>query len=191
MEAVKYFDWSLDPLGTSRKNIGEPSYRDGVRIDAWRFKSCEHFHLKGGELWVDAEGVGDFSSVTFGAFELPFFLPSLASSISAVVGDQVQWVPVRVRNTGEKLYILNALREIKCIDESRSVFEKWKPGNSGRPDKVGQYKWIADLAIDDSMIGNSDVFRPWGWRMALIVSRRVKLIAEAAGVASASFTAVA
>ena len=188
---MKYFDWSPDTLESSRKNISEPSYRDGMRIDAWRFKSCEHFNLDGDELWVDAEGVGDSSSVIFGAFELPFFLPSLASSISAVVGDQVQWVAVRVRSTGEKLYILNALREIKCIDESRSVFEKWEHGNSGRPDKVGQYKWMADLAIDDSMVGNSDVFRPWGWRMPLIVSQRVKLIAEAAGVASASFTAVA
>lgn len=186
---MRFFDWCLSSSGSPSVLLREPMLRSGKVIDAWHFKSCQEFHSDD-ELVVEAEGRNEFENMMFGAFELPYVSTRLAALLSSIVGAQVQWVPVRVKNSDQKLYLLNALREIRCIDEDRSYFEKWQPGNTARPDKAGQYKWFADLMVDESRIPEVDIFRPWGWHMALIVSSRVMHAAETVGVPGTTFVAV-
>lgn len=187
METLKYFDWTFDPTCVHDLFLGEPELPSGEIVDAWRLKQCEPFVFNGEELRVHADKIGSMSNICFGAFDLPYVTPALANALSSLAGDDIQWVPVRVIETGIKLYILNALREVSCVDEFRSTFTKWVPENMERPDKVGQYRSFGKLCIDSNLVGGFEVFRPWGWRVVLIVSDRARKVAESIGVKGSIF----
>jgi hypothetical protein len=190
MEAMNYFDWTFNSESVPDLFLGEPRLPSGDVVDAWKFKQCERLAFEADELSVHADRLASMSNMCFGAFDLPYATPALANALSHVTEGQVQWIPVRVQETGTKLYLLNALREVACIDERRSKFSKWEPGNTSRPDKAGQYKAVSSLYVEPRCIDNVDVLRPWGWRVVLVVSERVKRVAESLGVEGTTFLPV-
>ncbi|AKJ06375.1 Hypothetical protein AA314_08001 [Archangium gephyra] len=91
----------------------------------------------------------------------------------------------------EPYFILNALRIIRCIDDARcEEVRYWRP-EDGDPDKVGQYRVVAGMRIDPSKVGDSHIFRPWGWTVALLVSERLKQVMEEEGITGTKFVEVA
>jgi hypothetical protein len=67
---------------------------------------------------------------------------------------------------------LNVLTSCDCIDEARTVGDKWTMA-SGRPDKVGMYRMIVNLFIDPDRVGGAQILRIRNWATPLIVSERV------------------
>lgn len=138
---------------------------------------------------------------------VPLHLPGIALDYSeAIVGvlsqrlfalwqrlgiqDEVQLIPARVEGQAEQFFLLNTLRIIRCVDESRCAeVTFWEP-DDGYPEKVGQYRSVMGLKIDPTAVGTAQVFRPWGWKVALIVSERVKQAMEAEGLTGARFVEV-
>jgi len=59
--------------------------------------------------------------------------------------------------------VANVLPCVDCIDESRTVGEKWTESD-GRPDKVGMYRTIVYLFVDPTRIAH-DIFRVQGWKI--------------------------
>jgi hypothetical protein len=104
-------------------------------------------------------------------------------------GSQIQLIPAKVEVSGDEIFIVNALRELKCIDEKRSRYTKFED-NGIRPDKIGQYSGFSELRVDAGMCDGLDIFRPWGWHQALIVSERVREAAERLGVEATIFRSV-
>ncbi|REG27694.1 hypothetical protein ATI61_10929 [Archangium gephyra] len=103
---------------------------------------------------------------------------------------EVQFIPVEVEGQTEPWFILNALRIIRCIDDARcEEVLYWQPEDN-RPDKVGQYRDVAGLRVDPTKIGDAHIFRPWGWKVVLIVSEYVKQAMEAEGLTGAKFLEV-
>ncbi|WPB76327.1 hypothetical protein KYC5002_46005 [Archangium violaceum] len=103
---------------------------------------------------------------------------------------EVQFIPVEVEGQTEPWFILNALRIIRCIDDSRcEEVLYWQPEDN-RPDKVGQYRDVAGLRVDREKIGDAHIFRPWGWKVVLIVSEYVKTAMAAEGVTGIKFVEV-
>ncbi len=65
----------------------------------------------------------------------------------------------------------------------------WKPEDN-RPDKLGQYRAVYGLRIDPTKVGDARIFRPWGWRVALIISEDLKQAMEAEGLSGTRFVEV-
>ncbi len=103
---------------------------------------------------------------------------------------EVQFIPVDVEGQTQPWFILNALRVIRCIDDARcEEVLYWLPEDN-RPDKEGQYRNVAGLKVDPEKIGDAHIFRPWGWKVVLIVSEHVKSALEAEGITGIKFLEV-
>jgi hypothetical protein len=132
---------------------------------------------------VDVEVMPDSGvpfDFTLAAFDVPVVSSRMAATISELVGEDVQMIAVSIPGHNSGYSILNALRLIPCLDESKSKFTKWK-ASDGRPDKVGQYRMVVQLFIDPMRAGNAHVFRIAGWDVPLIVSESVKHAVEEEG----------
>lgn len=55
---------------------------------------------------------------------------------------------------------------------------------------MSPYRQIYGLKIDPAAVGGANIFRPWGWTRALIVSERVKQAMEEEGMLGAKFIEV-
>jgi hypothetical protein len=175
-----YFDWTFREDATDRRQLAEPKLKSGAVVDAWRFKACERMLLPE-PLVASIIERGSGAELEFGAFELPIVGRKLGMELERRFGDQVQLLPIEIEHTRELKFVLNALISLNCINEERSEFTKWEIGNDMRPDKVGQYRSISSLWISADRCNNKDFIRPWGWRVALIVSDVVvNLVSEIA-----------
>jgi len=104
-----------------------------------------------------------------------------------VAGADIQCIPVTIGGQSG-IMVLNALRLIRCVDEQRSVFEKFTIDDPVRPDKAGQYRYFDKLVLDRRAIPpDAHFFRIDGWRIALIVSEVVKNAMERVGCYGAEF----
>jgi uncharacterized protein DUF1629 len=103
---------------------------------------------------------------------------------------EVQFIPVEVEGQTEPYFILNALQVIRCIDDARcEEVLYWLPEDN-RPDVVGQYRNVVGLKVDPSKIGDTNIFRPWGWEVVLIVSERIKRAMDEEGITGTKFLEV-
>ncbi|WP_002625560.1 imm11 family protein [Cystobacter fuscus] len=104
---------------------------------------------------------------------------------------EVQFIPVEVEGQTEPWFILNALQIIRCIDDARcEEVLHWLPEDN-RPDKEpGEYRNVSGLKIDPEKIGEAHIFRPWGWKVILIVSEHVKRALEEEGITGTKFIEV-
>jgi hypothetical protein len=57
----------------------------------------------------------------------------------------------------------------------------------GVPELVGKYQKVMGLKVDPARMGDVSICRPWGWTGAIIVTERVKLAMESAGVIGTDF----
>jgi len=97
---------------------------------------------------------------------------------------------VRVEGQEAPYFILNALRILRCIDDARCKrVEYWKPEDN-RPDKLGEYKVVSGLRVDPAKVGDARIFRPWGWRVALILSEDLKEALAAENITGTRFVEV-
>ena len=187
---MNYFNWTFDPGCNDVWFLDEPVMAPGTVVKSWAFKRCKPFPIPTEELRVPITKPGAMADAAFGAFDLLYLSPRMASALEAVAASDIQFVRVVADPSLEELFIANAVREITCIDEKRSTFTKWAVGNDVRPDKAGQYRNFVDLRIDPSLTEGADIFRPWGWHVALIVSERVKNAVEAVGARGTVFQSV-
>jgi hypothetical protein len=65
----------------------------------------------------------------------------------------------------------------------------WGPEDD-EPDRIGEYQNVRGLKVDSEKIGDAHIFRPWGWKVVLIVSEHVKSAMEAEGITGAKFLEV-
>jgi hypothetical protein len=147
--------------------LGEPLGPDGSEIDARRFTESEPFGPVAQPLVLPIAQAGRAARLTFAAFDMPVVDKALAESFALAAGDDIELVPA-VAEDGTELMIANVLQRVDCLDESRTVGDKWTE-RDGRPDKVGEYRTIVRLFIDPSR-ADHEIFRVSGWEVALVVS---------------------
>ncbi len=165
-----------------RWHVGEVFLPDGTE---WLTNGIR---LNGAEpLRADVYHIGivlDFCHTTFGA---PIATESLAEAISFIVGADVQCIPITISGQTGRI-VLNAIRAIRCIDESRSEFEKFKVDDDVRPDLAGQYSSVPKLVLDRQAIPpDAHFFRIEHWEVVLVVSEVVKDAMERVGCYGAEF----
>src|SRR4051812_9017575 len=113
-----------------RWTLSDPMTDQGC--DSFIFRRGKAVYIGEPVIEVQIPGLPlDFSMTVL---DVPIATAKLAQRIATVAGSDVQRVPVLLRGQ-EGHEALNALRVVRCLDESRSEFIKWtEPDN--RPDKV-------------------------------------------------------
>ncbi|HLL06523.1 MAG TPA: DUF1629 domain-containing protein [Myxococcaceae bacterium] len=186
----RYFRLRDDMKIPGRWALGAPIDPVGREIDPWQFEK--------GRV-VELDFTPRFPSLVSGA---PLEFSCAAFGIPLVHGrfvrlfeqrglqHEVQFIPARIDDVSEPYFILNALRTLRCIDEARSEeIEYWRPEH-GEPERVGEYRAVYGLKIDPAKAAGADIFRTWGWSVALIASEHLKQVLEEERITGMKFTAV-
>lgn len=182
----KYYDLLDDTRLPGRWQLGAPLDAKGEEIDPWQFKKGIILELGCiPRFTLDLPGHPlDFS---WAAFSIPVVHERFVKLFEQLHVDGVQFIPAHVDGQPGTWYVLNALRIIRCIDDARcEQVQYWKPEDN-RPDKLGEYRAVYGMRIDSSKAGNTRIFRPWGWRVALIVAEDIKRAIEGAGLTGTRF----
>lgn len=156
-------------------------------MNPWQFKEGRHLELEvtpGFRL----DPAGHPLDFTLAGLTIPLVHGRVVSLFERLgLQNEVQFIPARVEGQSEPYCILNALRIIRCIDDARCEEVRfWEPRH-GVPSRVGEYRNVAGLKVDPVKTEGAELFRPWGWTGALIVSERIKWAMERAGITGPRF----
>ncbi|MCY1080709.1 imm11 family protein [Archangium lansingense] len=192
-ELMKYYEIYDDVYIPGRWHLRMPIYNQGGGeddfFDIWQFKEGRVLDIERPiRLSMKPAGIALEFSHAMGTPVVHRRVVSLFERLG--LQKEVQFIPVEVEWQAEPWFILNALQVIRCIDDARcdEVFY-WQP-EDGRPEKLGGYKNVRGLKVDVEKIGDAHIFRPWGWKVVLIVSERLKQVMESEGITGAKFIEV-
>jgi hypothetical protein len=122
-------------------------------------------------------------------FDMVVTPSAFKAELETLVGSVIQRIPVTVDGRRDGFEILNVCELVKCVDEARSLLTKWTAAD-GRPDKIGKYHMIVELKIDPAAAKDHQIFRIADWRIALIVSEKVRSLFEVRKVSGLIFERV-
>ncbi|QRK13690.1 hypothetical protein JQX13_19230 [Archangium violaceum] len=162
----------------------------GQWLDTGQFKEGRVLDIKG-LIRFPVNPAGEALEFSLASFAIPVVHHRVVALFERLgLQKEVQFIPVEVEGQTEPWFILNALQIIRCIDDARcEEVLYWLPEDN-RPDKLGQYRNVAGLKVDPMKIGEAHIFRPWGWKVVLIVSEHVKRALEQAGITGIKFLEV-
>lgn len=131
------------------------------------------------ELKISLRKRGQPIDITMADFEL---LVVQERVINYFQDEEVQFIKVHLDSDTNidprKLYLMCILQEIDCVDERKSIFDKWEEGNEIRPDLSGDYKTFYKLVVDPLKIGNTNIFRLKKYGSIIIISELLKNVFE-------------
>jgi hypothetical protein len=185
----RFFDFMDDRRSLTRWHLGAPVDEQGQEIDPWQFDEGRMLEL-GCVPRFPLDIPGDPLDFCWAAFTILVVNSRFVRLFERLNVRDVQFIPARVDGHPEPYFILNPLRVIRCIDDARSEEVRyWKP-EDGQPEKVGEYRVVAGMRIDPAKVGDARIFRPWGWRVALIISEDLKQAMEQEGITGIRFVEV-
>ena len=186
----RYFKLSQSVGGSDDWDLGNPTHPQGREVDnPWMFRTGMPVEDPG-FLKIPIGRPGRTLDFTLAGFSIPVVHTRVASLFMELAPRDVQLLPVDISGRPDMFRILVALRLIRCIDDQASEeVEYWTP-EDGRPEKVGQYRDVYGMRIDPTKVGEAQVFRTWGWSVALIVSEEIKDTLERLGATGTKFTQV-
>ena len=130
----------------------------------------------------------DFSLADAGDF--PVVTEKVASTLTELAPGDMQLYPAEVDSRTEPYFLVNVVRLVRCIDDERCAEVRYGEPDDNLPDELGYYRSVYGMRIDPSKVGDAQVFRPWGYPAALLVSEDVKDALERTGATGLRFTAV-
>jgi hypothetical protein len=185
----RFFDLMDDRRIPGRWHLGSLEDEQGRKISPWQFEKGRTLDL-GCVPRFPLQHPGQPLDFTWAAFSIPVVSSRFVQVFERLGLLEVQFLPARVENHPEPAFILNALSVVRCIDDARcEEVRYWKPEDE-RPDKLGEYRAVHGLKVDPSLVGSARVFRPWGWRVALLLSQQVKDALEHAQLSGTRFVEV-
>ena len=187
---MRYFDLADDISLPGRWELGQPLDQNDHQLeDPWQFRVGEPARFQG-PVHIPVKRPGTPLDFSHAAFSIPIVHGRVASLLSEMAPNDVEFIPVRVDGHPDQFRILNATRLIQCIDDNASgEVRYWRP-EDGRPEKTGQYRAVYRMRIDPSKVGETRVFRTRGWTVALIVSEEIKKALEHMGATGVKFKEV-
>lgn len=186
----RYFRLRDDMTIPGRWVLGAPLDEHGKEVDPWQFEKGSALEPRSPPrfpLLVRGQPL-DFSWAAFGILVVHRRLVQLFERQGWQ--QEVQFIPAQVEGQPEPYFILNTLRTIRCIDEDRSAeIEHWRPEH-GEPERVGTYRSVHGLKVDPAKIEGANIFRTWGWNVAVIVSEHLKQTLERENITGVKFVDV-
>ncbi len=187
----RFFDLQLDVYVPGRWYLSDPCKPNGQEVDdIWVFTQGEPIENPG-PLHVPLYRPGkplDFT--TAGAGMTPIFNSRAADVFRELATQDTQLFPVEVEGQPDPYYLLVVARTVCCIDDAACAEARYYTAENGRPDRTGEYQVVRGLRIDKSKVGDSLVFKTWGWPPALIVDGQIKVALERAGIVGGYFQEV-
>lgn len=113
----------------------------------------------------------------------------VALVLAELAPDDVEIVPVQIPGQPDQFCIVNVIKVVKCIDDQRSDEVRHVAAESGQ-EQAGQYESVIGMRIDPMQVGNTKVFRTWGWLGAIVVSEEIKEALQAIGTVGVTFVEV-
>ncbi|HYO51329.1 imm11 family protein [Archangium sp.] len=183
----EYFDLWDDMRIPGRWHLGGPVDEQSREVNPWQFKEGRFLELEVTPIFR-LDPAGHPLDFTLAGFTIPLVHSRVVPLLERLgLQNEVQFIEAQVEGQSEPYWILNALRIIRCIDDARCEEVRfWEPKH-GVPSRVGEYRNVAGLKVDPAKAEGADIFRPWGWTGALIVSERIKLAMESAGITGPRF----
>ncbi len=186
---TRYYDLLDDTRLPGRWQLGVPLDVEGNEVDPWQFKKGKVLEL-GCAPRFTLDLPGHPLEFSLAAFSIPVIHDRFVRLLEQLSVDGVQLIPAQIDGHPGPWYILNALRIIRCIDDARcEQVQYWKPEDN-RPDKLGEYRAVHGMRIDPERVGDTRIFRPLGWRVALIVAEDIKQAIESENLSGARFVEV-
>ncbi|HZH75137.1 MAG TPA: DUF1629 domain-containing protein [Archangium sp.] len=187
---TRYFKLYEDMTDPERWLLGTPIDLEGQEAGSWLFMRGEPAHVDG-RLRVPIYHPGgalDFSLADTGGF--PVVTQGVANVLTEMAPKDVQIFPVDVDSRPEPFFLINVARTVKCIDDEASEEVQYWSLEDGQPERIGEYRAVYGMRIDPSKVGDAKVFRPWGWRVVIIVAEDVKEALERTGATGMEFKEV-
>lgn len=128
----------------------------------------------------------DFSTDTYGA---PVISERCCNALVDLISQDAQFLPAQIAGSPHKMFIVNALHAIDCVDEARSELMLDRHYLAGDL-RHQRYAVIASIAFRPAMVIGRNMFRIKGYAPALIVSDRVRKIFEVERLSGGTFTEV-
>jgi len=185
----RYFELTDDMDFPHRWHLRTPVNEQGQKVDPWQFFDSRRLHPQG-EIRFPVKPSGHPFDFSLASFSIPVVNSRCVQVFERLGIQDVQFLPARVEGHTEPYFILNTLRAIRCIDDARCREARYWTPEDGQPEKVGQYHVVSGLRIDPTKVGSVHIFRTWGWTVALIVSEKLKLAMEQAGITGPDFVEV-
>ncbi|MDY7227320.1 imm11 family protein [Hyalangium rubrum] len=171
-----------------RWHLATPTDGQGREVDDWQFTEGRALRIEG-RLKIRVEHAGRPLDFAEAGLKIPVVHVKVASLFTELAPQDVQLIPVDIEGQPDQYLILVATRCVRCIDEKASRIRLWTH-EDGVPEKVGRYRDVRDMRIDQERVGDAKVFRPWGWEGTLIVSGDIKSALTRMGAAGPKFTGV-
>jgi hypothetical protein len=122
---MRYFDLTDDVTIPKRWHLGDVTSPHG---DEPRLRAG--LHCGSPALQTTVSHAGRELDFRLTSFSVPVARSSLAAAIEALGGDDVQRIPLVIPRF-DGFEVVNALRVVNCLDESRSEFMKWTSASRG------------------------------------------------------------
>jgi hypothetical protein len=185
----RYYHLRDDRSSHSRWHLGSPLDKQGQELEPWQFFKGRSLEL-GCVPRFPIDVSGQPLDFCWAAFAIPVVHDRFVQLFQRLRVQDVQFIPTQVDGTSEPFFILNTLREVRCIDDARcEEVQYWGP-EDGQPEKLGEYRYVHGLRIDASKVGGARIFRTWGWSLALILSEELQQALEAEGLTGTRFVEV-
>ncbi|WP_420589505.1 imm11 family protein [Bacterioplanoides sp.] len=108
-------------------------------------------------------------------------------ALSSVADIEFAKVNIIGKKTDSEFYIMAVPKELACINEEASEFQKFEVNDPVRPDKAGEYRGFFKMVVDPMKCEGSNIFRIKGFSIAIVVSDQVKQNLESVGILGAEF----
>ena len=178
---TQYYALRDDRHHPGRWHLSSPLDKHGRKINPWQFDEGRWLEPRGTIRFpVRPDGVElDFS---WAAFSIPVVTQRFVQLFERLGVQEVQFLPVQVEGHTGPYFILNSLRTIRCIDDTRCKEVRYFKPEDGQPEKVGEYRVVRGMRIDPTKVEGVRIFRPWGWTEALVISEDIKQALEREGL---------
>ncbi|MCP3100718.1 hypothetical protein LZ198_17755 [Myxococcus sp. K15C18031901] len=177
--------------GVPRWLIEAPTRTSGEAFDEpWLFTDGRVLPDPG-SIKAQVSHPGTKRAFVFGGVErTPIVSEALANVFRSLARDDVQLFPVTVEGESERYFVVNAIKVVDAIDETRCREVHHYDEGGAFPEYAGEYRWIYGLRIDPAKTEGAQVFRLKKFKTALIVSEEVKDALERVGNLGVSFERV-
>jgi hypothetical protein len=185
---MNYFEIHDDVDAEKRWYLGDLNICEGKEIDTRKF-TVGKMYRGSKNLCVEIYRKGRALDFSFAVFDMPVVRKEVGELIQHHAPDSIQLVPCRVGSQAADYVILNVLRMLDCIDDSKSEYIKWTSADH-RSDLAGQYRTVTRLVIDPDRAAGEKIFRLAGWEMPIIVGQEIRDALESRHVSGIFFEGV-
>jgi hypothetical protein len=168
--------------------LGSPRLPNGQRVEPELFTSGRSVELEG-PLEVSVRVPGEPLDWTFADFDMPVVSETGRRILELTAPGEVQFISANVIGVEGVFAIANVLPVRACVDEQRSAFLKWT-AEDGRPDRIGAYRMVSHLRVEESRLTGCGICRVAGWDVAIVVAANVKEAMDAVAVRGLEFRRV-